>query len=419
MSFLKKLFGGGSFEDRVAEADALFAQGRFGEAKLAYDRAADKAGGAPAERRAHVQARIAEIRDAIARSRLAEAAELESHGELDLARAELAGALETAASAEVARECERRIEALERRDARAAATAVEVTPDEIVEAIAANWEEEQAEEYERYGPRFREALLLAHAERFDEARARLEAVLAEAKDPHYLHFEIGQVRLLAGAEEEAIASFRAFLASIGPDEGGYARLMTHGNLAGLADERGDEEAAIAEWEAAIDALPDDPRPRLNLGVYLRRKGHAEAAAEVLEAVLAELDEVQPDVRVVEELALAKRDAGREDEAVQLLEQVIAHHVKLGILDYPPEGARALAELHEKRGDARRAADLWRALAKGSHVAGHLHYHREAARLLATLGEEAEARRLLQRAAELAGDDAETRAGVDAALRALG
>jgi tetratricopeptide (TPR) repeat protein len=419
MSFLEKLFGGGSFENRLAEADSLYERGRYGEAKLAYERAAEKATGAHAERRAYVEQRIADSRDAIARMRLREAERLEAHGEMDLARAELAGALETAASADVVRECERRIEALERRDARIAATAVEVSPDEIVEAIAANWEEEQAEEYESYGRRFREALLLTHEERFAEARAKLEELLTEAKDPHYLHFEVGQARLLAGAEAEAVASFRAFLASIGPDEGGYARLMTHAHLAALADEHGDEEGAIAQWEAAVEALPDDPRPRLNLGVYLRRKGHAEAAAEVLEAVLAEISEIQPDVRIVEELALAKRDLGREDEAVELLEQVVAHHVKLGLLDYPPEGARALAELHEKRGNLRRAADLWRSLAKGSHVAGHLHYHREAARLLAALGEVGEARRLLLRAAELAGEDDEARAGVEAALRALG
>ena len=43
MSFLKKMFGGASFAEQRTEADALFDAKKYGEAKLAYDRAVSNA----------------------------------------------------------------------------------------------------------------------------------------------------------------------------------------------------------------------------------------------------------------------------------------------------------------------------------------------------------------------------------------
>jgi hypothetical protein len=79
------------------------------------------------------------------------------------------------------------------------------------------------------------------------------------------------------------------------------------------------------------------------------------------------------------------------------------------LDLPPEGALRLAELHEKNGNQVRALDLYILLSAGSDVANHFAYHRQAARLMIETGHDADARRMLARALELAPDDPEIRA----------
>jgi tetratricopeptide (TPR) repeat protein len=417
MSFFQKLFGGSSFEALRAEADAHFEAGRFGEAKLAYDRALAKQKGAQAADVAHVTARVDASRDALAEGRLRAAADFAANGDDALARAELEGALETAASAALVRTIEKRLEALERGDARERARPPSVGDDEIFEAMSGSWEPEQREEYDAAGPRLREALLAANAGRFGEAVALLETLVAAAGSPHYLHFELGVARVGAEDFAGAEAALRAFLASIGPDEGGAARLATHGALANILDARGDEEGAVDELGRAVEALEEDPRPYILLGNYLRRRGHATDAIDVLESALAVIGEGQVDPFVLQEYALAHRDAGHDEEAERLLEQLVETQVKQGRLDLPPEGTAALAALHEKRGNLQRAADLWRSLSRGSDRVNHLRYHREAARLLEALDLRDEARRMYQRAAELA--DGDTVAARDIAERLAG
>lgn len=419
MSFFKKLLGGKSFEDERAEGERLFSEKRWGEAKLAFDRAIEKAKSAPAEALEQTKARIAECCDALAEARLVTAEEYLNEGDEELARAELEHAAETAASTEVRRRAERRMEQLERLDARdKARDDVVVTDEDRLAALAGSWEDEQADEYEVYGQAFSDALLAMQAERASDARAALEQVLAEAEDPHYLWLELGRARLLDGDATAGTAALEEFLASIGPDEGGNSRLAAHLELARLADERDDFEGAVAQYEAAVEADDENPGTYLALGHYLRFKGHADQAVEVLEAGLPFIGEVRPDWRVIHELGIAHADLGHDDRAVELLEEVIQIHVARSARDFPPETAVALARLHEKAGHKDRAADLFRSLADGSDRAGHFAYHREAARLLEELGLDAEARRMLQRASELAPDD-DARAAVDAALEKLG
>jgi tetratricopeptide (TPR) repeat protein len=418
MSFFQKLFGGGSFESLRAEADAHFDAGRFGEAKLAYDRASAKQKGAAAADVTHVTTRIEACRDALAEARMQAAADFAANGDDELARAELEGALETAASATLVRTIEQRLEALERGDARERARPPTVGDDELFEAMSGSWEPEQREEYDAAGPRLREALLAANAGRFGDAVALLEALVAAARSPHYLHFELGVARIGADDAAGAEPALRAFLASIGPDEGGAARLAAHASLANILDGRGDEEGAVDELGRAVEALEDDPRPYILLGNYLRRRGHATDAIDVLESALAVIGEGQVDPFVLQEYALAHRDAGRDADAERLLEQLVDSQVKQGRLDLPPEGTTALAELHEKRGNLQRAADLWRSLTRGSDRTNHLRYHREAARLLVALGLRDEARRMYQRAAELAEGDAEAAQDIAAQLAGL-
>jgi len=417
MGLFGKLFGG-SFDDQRKEADALFEAGKFGEAKLAYERALDKKKGAPEDDVARCIKRVHACRDAIAKERIAHAEELIAQGARELAEAELEAAMETASDEEIARQAERRIEALDRSEARERVTEQELDPESVYAAAEGNWEEEQLDEYEAYGAPFKDAMLALFAGETKEARTQLEAVLAGAKDARYLHFEVGRAALRDEDKAQAEASLRTFLARIGPDEGGDTRLAAHQILASLADERGDEEAAVNELEAAVSALDDDPRAYAVLGAYLRGKGHAAEAVDVIRAAGEVYIHERPNPALVQELGLALRDAGQDDEAIDVLEHLLQTLVAQNQLDFPAQGTAALATLMEKKGDLRRAADLWRALTRGTDQANHLHYYREAARVLAAAGLGQEARRMLVRASEVARDDAKASAEVAAELAKL-
>lgn len=424
MSFFKKLFGGGSFDDERAEADRLFAAERFEDARLCYQRALDRKKGAPSDAVERCEERIGECLDRMAEARIAEAEELAEDGQHDLAEVELRNAVELAASEEVARRARRALEALEKEDARRQAEGPSEMSDEDRWALLAGaWGGDQLDEYEEYGDAFRDALLAMHDGKAKEARAALEALAEEHEEACYLWLEIGRARLLDDDFAAAEEALRAFLDGLDEDEGGDARISAHAELAALRDREGDEDGAIAELRATMDAFPEDARTYYLMGRYLREKGYAEEAADVLEAAVPLLDEDRPDVRFLEELGVAKMEAGEDEDAATYLDRVIAFFVQIRRLDnrkldLPPATAVARAKLYEKEGAPEKAADLYRGLATGSDHANHLTYHREAARLLLELGLEEEARRMLTRALALAEDDAEARAAIEAQLAEL-
>jgi len=433
MPFLKSLFGSKSFEDLRSEGDAHFGAKDFGAAKLTYEKALEKTKGAPADAVESVRERIDASRDGIARQRIAEAEHLIEQNELELARTELEGAADTAADPSIAREAEHRMETMERADARERATEVHLSADEVFGSFAAGWDPAQLQEYDDYGEPFREALVALHDERAEEARDKLEAILASAGSPCYLYFEVGRARLLAGdtaGGEEALRTFLERLGPVGEDDEtnddddmeeirviSESRFAAYRHLAELADERGDYDAAVDALEKAAVDFEEDPRPKLMLGSYLRRQGYANEAIEVLDAAVAVMGDARPDVIVIQELGLAHMAAGNTNTALSLLEQVITHLSAQQRFDFPPDTAIALATLHEKAGRKERAADLYRALTRGSDRRNHYRYHAEAGRLLAELGLEQEARRMLQRASELAPDD-EARAAIATRLEAI-
>ena len=418
MSFLKKLFGGGSLDELKSEADALFDARRYGEAKLVYERALGKAKGAPEEIRATLADRLDACLDGIAESRLAEAERHIEAGAFDLARDELEGAIEVVQSPEVRGRVQKAIDLLERDDAIEHAKEESLSDEERLALIAGQWVDGQAEEYEALGDPLYDALLALHDERYEEARQALEALLEHAEDPCFLYLEVGRARLLSDDSEGGRDALQSFLDGLAPGEGGEARLAAHLELARIADGAGDFDGAMAQYEAAIDGLPDDYRPFLALGIYLRSKEIHDQAVEMLEIAHGRMDDLRPDWRVMQELGLALADAGREAEAIEQLEAVIAFMTSQRHLDFPPATAVRLAELHEKADKPERAADLYRSLASGSHRAGHATYHREAGRLLAQLGLTDEATRMLKRAIALSEDDEEAAAAAQAELDAI-
>lgn len=421
MSFLKRMFGGASAEDERREADRLFDREDWFEARQAYERALDKQGkSGDAALRAHSEERLARCYDAMAEQRMEEAERLRADGQLELARAELSTAIELARTPSVRERARRASEMLERRDAVAQATeAPELSDDDRWAVIAGTWESAQIDEYDEYGDEFRDAILALHDARTKEAREVIERLAEEHRDEAvYLWLELGRVRLADEDVEGGAKALRRFLKRVDEEDRSDARLAAHLALTSIADKAGDEEKAISWLQKAIDAMPDDPRPYLQLGVYLRQRGHAEEAVEVLETAIDLMDEDRPSWEAFQELGLAKMDAGAEEEAIDLLEKVTRFFLSRSIREFPPSTALPLARLHEKAGRLERAADLYRGLATGGDRANHLQYHRDAARVLTELGLLAEARRMLTRAAALAETQPEVLVEVEANIAAL-
>ncbi|UCH29643.1 MAG: tetratricopeptide repeat protein [Myxococcales bacterium] len=414
MSLFKKLFTADP-EGLQNKADALFAAGDFGPAKLAYEKAI---AASPEDARQALEERVRACTNGIARQRIDEARAYLAEGAIELARQELEGALEVADDEALLGEARASLDGLEAKDAQEQATSQEMTDEEQIALLMGQWEEAQAEEYETYGDSFLDALLALHKERFDEARAQLESLLSAAPSPQYLWLELGRARLLTDDAEGGKEALVAFLESLDEGEANEAKVAVNLTLARLADDDGRFEEAMQRFEAAVHAVPDDYRPYLAMGAFLRDKGHAEEALEVLKNALQLSKSTAVDWRLLEELGLAHDQAGKAREAQSFLEQVIEFFTSRQVSDFPPSTATTLAKLYEAEGRIDRAADMFRALSQGSDRANHAVYHYEAGRLLSALDLGDEARRMLTRAEALLSDqDADLQKKIAALLQA--
>lgn len=421
MSLLGKLFGGRSLEQERAHADALFAGSDFGAAKLSYERAHGLAKGQPALQQ-ELASRSQACQNAIAEQHLEEAQRLSqdgTHGNLELAFESLRQAELTAADPALQRRAREHMEQLDRRAVRAE-VAEHSAPNEEdrFELIAGSFDNDQYAEYTAHGEPVKQALLLLHDGQTAEARALLEEVLKTADAPRYLWFELGRARLAENDLEGGEQALENFLQSLHLGEGGDARLLARIELAQLARARGDFDGAVAHYESALTAAPEDPRPYLAMASFFRQEKLLEEAVDVLEAGLEALQGQPPDVRLWQELGLALADQGRDAEAIRWLERIVELLSSQRQTDMPPDGIARLADLYERSGRAMRALDLYSLLAHGTDLPRLYHYHEQAARLLLGMDMPEDARRMLVRALELSPEEPEIRARLRAALQAL-
>jgi tetratricopeptide (TPR) repeat protein len=119
----------------------------------------------------------------------------------------------------------------------------------------------------------------------------------------------------------------------------------YNNLGIIADQNGQEDIAMDDYQKALAANPDYPEAHYNLGLLLSRSGHAdEAMAQYQRAV--ELYPDYPDAQ--NNLAILLMQKGRPDEA-------IAHYQK--VLELNPDDATAHANLgviYAQKGEASEA-----------------------------------------------------------------
>jgi tetratricopeptide (TPR) repeat protein len=414
MSLLKKLFSADP-EALEKKADALYAAGDYGPAKLAYEKAL---AASPEDAHTPLADKVRRCTDGIARQRIDEAKAYLAQGSIELAEQELEGALEVAVDEAVRNEAQALLDGLEAKEAQEQATSPEMTDEERVALLMGQWHEAQADEYDTYGDALLDALIMMHKERFDDARAQLEALLTDAPEPRYLWLEVGRARLLVEDVPAGKEALQSFLDAVQDDEGGETKLAANLALARLADEAGEFEEAMGYFEGAVHALPEDYRPYLAMGSFLRGKGQGVEALDVLRTSLELGKKAGTDWRLLEELGLASELAGKPDEARSFLEQVVEFFTNHQVTDFPPATATTLAKLYEADGRLDRAADLYRALSQGSDKEQHALYHFETGRLLQALGLADEARRMLTRADALTTDaDAELADRVAALLQA--
>ncbi|MBP7685255.1 MAG: tetratricopeptide repeat protein [Deltaproteobacteria bacterium] len=416
MSFFKKLIGSDP-DTHLRKAEELFARGAFGEAKLAFEKARDALPGDRRSERDGVVVRIDACRDGIAQNRIAQGLLLRERGERELAKEELRGALDVAADPALVDRAQAELDDVDRVEVQQANRRVVMTREERIAVLAGSWYEEQASEYAGYGDEFFDALLALDDEDFPAARDGFAAVLAKADEPVYLILEHAKACTLAGDSEAAVAGYQRFLAALPEGEGGDRRLGAHiqiGSLHGLA---GDQEAALDAFQAAVEDFPDDYRPYFALGQQLRISGAPAEALEVLELALDRAG-ASPEWSLLEEIGLTLAETGNGPGATAQLETVLKRFVDRGDAFIPPRTAWRLAALYEEQGRLDRAADVWRMLAERGPQTERARAHGEAGRLLAAIGLDDEAKKMLKRGVVLSEADSPLRAELEAKLAAL-
>jgi hypothetical protein len=347
-----KLFGKRPLEALFAEAGDLEARGELGEAKLAFDRAADR-GEREAPARAP-EARSAADRccDGIAKRRVREAERLVRDGAMDLARDELGHAIETARSKALrdeARALLASLAELPRGDAVLDPTPSEAGPsnEELLALVMGSWSAPQTRELESYGEPLFEALLAGAKGQKDARLKALRSLAERAAKPIYLRLELADAALAASQPALAEEALRSMLGALGDapaDEHAAACLTAHRMLAQLCHDRGDALGAEQELTAACEALLDDPRPYLDLGHYLRTLGRAAEAVEVLELGANCFAPGQAEWPVLLELGLARLQRGDREGAHEALQGARRALEQMGATELPAELAAALASL---------------------------------------------------------------------------
>lgn len=148
----------------------------------------------------------------------------------------------------------------------------------------------------------------------DAAEKAFRAALAQ--DPEFVEARIAYAEMLIGAGRPAEA--QRILAPAARDGGGPARVR---GLSGRAlSDLGDQRAALAELDAALEAAPKDMRLRAYRGQARLRDGRPIAAADDLEAAVG-AGLATPALQL--DLVRALGRAGREAEALARLDRLIA------------------------------------------------------------------------------------------------
>jgi tetratricopeptide (TPR) repeat protein len=443
MAFLDKLLKRDP-ETLRTEADAAYADGDFGSAKLVYQRLLERLEDGQDGRKAEVRDRIDACQTRLVEAQLDDVRQLVDRGDYEAAVELARAAIEMADGLPIKTEVKARADALTEELTRLSQTeAKPPTEEELFLSLSGSWCDDQADELYEYGDEFRKAFLDLHQGRADEARTVFRRIAEAHPDAPYIRLELARSLVMtrrregaapaegreaegeAPADEarkaEATAAlaeakdlYLAYLDDEPEDASDELFAAVQSELAQLLFELGDGEGAEKALIEAADATYEQTFGHLNLGRFYRLNGRHEDAIRRLEIAVEKMGTVTPDLRVLRELGYAHRDAGHRDEAIDCLQGVVDNQASLGNFDFDPESAEALAEMYVEAGEKERASDLYRHLARGRNASQRFRYHLTAGRLLKEVGRKAEGVREIRAARALAPDDA-ARAEVDALL----
>jgi len=434
MAFLKKLFGKDPGKLRE-EAEAAAKAGDWGDAKFKYRDLLAALKEAPQAEREAVQAKIDDCQTRLVRVQLAEVERMRMAGDVEAAIELCRATIEMADGLPIKAEVKTKADALTEEFVRASQPDTGTpTEEDVFLALSGSWSEEQSDELYGYGEEFKRAFLDLHEGKADAARDAFRKI-AEAH-PDGLHIGLEVARALIASrrrstpaaeppEEQAKDEAQLALGEAAKLYIGYLEHETEeasdelyatvqSELAGVLLELGDMKGAEECLVEAADATHEQTYGHLNLGRFYRLQKRYPEAIERLELAVQKMGTVTPDIRVYRELGFANRDAGKKQEAIDCLKAVVDHQASLGIFDFDPETAEALAELYLETGEKEEAANLYRHLARGRNVSSRFRYYLLAGKLLKELGNKADGVRELHAARAIAPDDA-SRAEIEALL----
>ncbi len=434
MALLKRLFGKDPGKLR-AEAEAAAKAGDWGDAKMRYQDLLAALTQAPKTERDGVQAKIDDCQTHLVRVQLAEVERMRLAGDVEAAIELCRSTIEMADGLPIKTEVKAKADGLTEDFVRSSQPDTGATTEEdVFLALSGSWSEEQGDELYSYGEEFKRAFLDLHEGKADAARDAFRKIVEAHPDGLHIGLELARALIATRRrttpaaelpEEEAKAEAKAALEEaaklyIGylerePEEASdelYATVQSE--LAGVLLELGDLKGAEECLVEAADATHEQTYGHLNLGRFYRMQKRYPEAIERLELAVQKMGTVTPDIRVYRELGFANRDAGKKQEAIDCLKAVIDHQASLGIFDFDPETAEALAELYLETGEKEEAANLYRHLARGRNVDSRFRYHLLAGKLLKEIGNKPDGVRELHAARAIAPDDA-ARAEVEALL----
>lgn len=164
-------------------------------------------------------------------------------------------------------------------------------------------------------------------EKLDSAEDRYRAVLAQTTDNPYLEnsaMALGALQLRRGKNQAALATYETLSKiATSPDVAASAALQA----ARLAKEAGSNDKAHALYEVAIQKSPDAKTKSDALVESLRLRYAAKDYAGVVKLAPAAEQSIDPGARaeILQILAASLRLAGRENDARQAYERLLAEH----------------------------------------------------------------------------------------------
>lgn len=420
MGLWSTLFGD-SFLKHRERGDRYRSAGELGLAKAEYECALRRARGRTETELAEVRQALQETKRMLVEANEQRARELAELGCFEEAANALHFALELADEEEAAARLRAELASLDRRQKthEKAQIDAETKGPEGDEFMGDTFEErfeiflmgledpEVAEQYRARGEAFAQAVLLLQEGEATRAIAALQDLLAGGDDHPLVHLELGRALLFAGGTERSTAAvdhLRRWVDGHPTDYDASTTLAEALRQAGRADE------ATELLEQVADEAPPDSLALQHLAEHLVILGEWQAAAAACQEGLAHRPRATELKRL---LGVALHGLGRSAEATKLMEAVLRERWRFdpetGELEFDRATAASLARIYlaaDSLGQAERALDLLRALEQGAPEAERPGLELAMAEALLRLGQRDEARRQLETALALAGENAE-------------